>query len=248
MREHPVVIDNQRFIAGLSFRYIQPQTPIPRYLRSLLRNLDAIGLSFEFINTRVPPEAQVLKTRIKRIFTVRKMSSLAIGMMINQIVSTLSADTCFVNIGVWKGFTLFAGMVGNAHQTCIGVDRFLQEKSPKDAFMKRFLALRSPHHHFYEMDCATYFQTVHTGNIGFYLYDGDHRYDCQMENLLMAEPFFADRCVILIDDINYHEARQAAFDFMRQSRYGYEIVVDERTRSNKHLTFWNGVMLLQRVR
>ncbi len=247
MRENPVAVDVQRFIAGMSFRYIQPQTRIPRYLRSLLRNLDAVGLSFEFVNTRVSPEAQALKGRIKRIFTVRKMSSLAIGMMINKMVSMMSVDACFVNIGVWKGFTLFAGMVGNADKTCIGVDRFLQEQSPKDVFMKRFLTLRSPQHHFYEMDCATYFQTVHTGKIGFYLYDGDHSYDCQMENLLMAEPFFADGCVIMIDDINYDETRQAAFDFMRQSRYDYEIVVNEQTRSNKHLTFWNGVMLLQRV-
>jgi len=248
MREPPGVADYQRFIAGLSFRYIQPQTRIPRYLRSLLRNLDAVGLSFEFVNTRVPPEAQALKVSLKRIFTIRKMSSLAIGMIINKIVSTLSADVCFVNIGVWNGFTLLAGMVGNAEKTCIGVDRFWQEKSPKDAFMKRFLTLRSPQHHFYELDCATYFQTVHTGKIGFYLYDGDHSYDCQMENLLAAEPFFADRCVIMIDDINYDETRQAAFDFMRQSHYDYEMVVHERTRSNRHLTFWNGVMLLQRVR
>ena len=31
--------DDQRFIADISFRYIRPQTPMPRYLRSLLRNL-----------------------------------------------------------------------------------------------------------------------------------------------------------------------------------------------------------------
>ena len=113
--------------------------------------------------------------------------------------------------------------------------------------MKRFTALQSPRRHFYEMDCAAYFQTVHRGKIGFYLYDGDHDYDRQMENLLLAEPFFADRCVMMIDDINYDETRQSAVDFIRQSRYDYEIVVNERTRSNKHLTFWNGVMLLQRV-
>ncbi len=237
----------QRFVADISFRYIHPQTPIPRYLRSLLRNLDGVGLSFEFINTCVPPEARPLKARVKRLFTIRKMSTLAIGMMINKIVSTLDADESFVNIGVWQGFTLLAGMSGNADKNCIGVDRFLQEKSPKPLFMKRFRALRGPRHHFYEMDCATYFQTAHSGKIGFYLYDGDHGYEHQMENLLMAEPFFADRCVIMIDDINYDETRQAAVDFIRQSDYDYEIVLNERTQSNKHLTFWNGVMLLQRV-
>ncbi len=239
--------DYQRFIADISFRYICPQTPVPRYLRSLLRNLDAVGLSFEFINTCVPPEAKPFKARIQKLFTVRKMSTLAIGMMINKIVSTLGVDECFVNVGVWQGFTLLAGMAGNADKTCIGVDRFLQDKSPQPRFMKRFLAHQSPRHHFYEMDCETYFQTVHRGEIGFYLYDGDHDYDRQMENLRMAEPFFADRCVIMIDDINYDQTRQSAVDFIRQSRYDYDIIVSERTHSNKHLTFWNGVMLLQRV-
>lgn len=97
------------------------------------------------------------------------------------------------------------------------------------------------------MDCVEYFSTVHTGEIGLYLYDGHHSYETQLRALRAAEPFFSEDCIIFVDDTNYGEVRKGITDFMSSSSYEYRILFDITTSCNYHPTFWNGVMMLQRI-
>lgn len=232
--------------AKISFRFVGPGTPVPRLLLSLVRRLDAVGVSFEFLNTQVPPEERYLKERIRGIFTVRKQSTLAMALIINKIVSNLRGDEAFVNIGVLNGFTLFAGMVGNGDKRCVGVDNSERVAAPAGPFLKRFQRLRTERHEFHAVSYEDYFERVHRGRIGFYLYDADHGYEHQLRNLLLAEPFFSDRCVIMIDDANAPQVRQATQDFLARSPHRYETLLDVRTPSDRHLTFWNGTMILRK--
>jgi hypothetical protein len=96
------------------------------------------------------------------------------------------------------------------------------------------------------MDYKEYFATVHREKIGLYLYDGDHCYEEQLRGLQIAEPFFSERCVILIDDTNREAPRQATLDFIRTSAYQYRIVLDQPTCIADHPTFWDGLMVVQR--
>lgn len=243
---HARAIDYKQFLSGISFRFVGPDTPVPRYLLSLLRRLDAVGISFEFVNTRVPRGEEYLKARIRPVFTVRKQSTLALAVIINKIVSHLDDDAAFVNVGVLNGFTLFAGMVGNPGKRCVGVDHSERVASPSGPFLRRFRRLRSEHHHFHAVSYEEYFDRVHRGPIGFYLYDADHGYDHQLRNLLQAERFFADDCVVMVDDANAPQVRRATLDFMSRSPHRYETLLDVRTPSDRHLTFWNGTMMLQK--
>lgn len=241
-----VQINCKDFIENITFRFVDENTDIPKYLLSFLRTMDSIGVSFEFLNIRVPDGEKYIKKRIRDIFTIRKKSTLAMGMIINKIVSQLKDDEVFVNIGVWKGFSLFAGIVGNGDKICIGVDNFSQFGSPKEDFMKVFQKLKSSNHHFYEISYQEYFRNRHKDKIGFYSYDGHHSYENQLNNLIIAEKYFSDNCIILIDDTNFPQVRKATIDFIMKSKYTYEIVVDKKTPRDKHLTFWNGILLLQR--
>lgn len=240
-------IDYREFLAGISFRYVRPTTPLPRFLPSLLRRGDAIGLSFEFLNTRVPPGEVARKQRLRRVFHVRKQSTLALAMIINRMVSDLPPAAAYLNIGVLHGFTLFAGMAGNPDRICVGVDNGPRTTAPDGPFMRRFRRWRSERHQFHAMGYEEYFARVHSGPIGFYLYDADHSYEHQMKNLGLAEPYFTEQCVILIDDANAAPVRQATLDFMAGSRYRYETLLDVRTPRDRHPTYWNGAMLMRRV-
>ena len=179
--------DYRAFLSEISFRYIHPDTSFPRHLSSLLRRFDALGLSFQFVNTRVPPGEEARKERLRAIFRVRKQSTLALALIINRIVSDLRAGTAYLNIGVLHGFTLFAGMVGNADALCIGVDNGPRTVSPDGAFLRRFQQLKSDRHEFHGMGYEEYFARVHRSPIGFYLYDADHSYEHQLLNLRLAE-------------------------------------------------------------
>ena len=243
---HRNASDYRDFFSKISFRFVAPDTPVPKHLLSLLRRLDRLGLSFEFVNTRVPPEAAYLKQRIRGIFTVRKQSTLAVAMIINKIVGDMSDRAAFLNIGVLNGFTLFAGMVGNGDKRCIGVDNSERVAAPRGPFLRRFHALKSERHAFHPVSYEDYFARVHQGEIGFYLYDADHSYEHQLHNLVLAEPFFAAGCLVMIDDANAPHVRRATEDFLRGSKHRYETLLDVRTRRDRHLTFWNGTMILQK--
>jgi hypothetical protein len=175
------------------------------------------------------------------------MSTFAIGAMINHGVSQMPDNLTFVNVGVWHGFSLLSGMIDNAGKRCVGIDNFAWFGRPRKAFFERFNNYKSSNHYFYEMDYIEYFSKVHKDPIGFYVYDGPHRYDAQLRGLQTAEPFFSQNCIIVIDDTNWNDPRRATLDFISQSSHEYRILLDRTTSRNGHPTLWNGIMIIQRT-
>jgi len=175
------------------------------------------------------------------------MSSYAIAAMINKAVSLMSGESCFLNVGVWNGFTFLAGLVGNSEKSCIGVDNFSEYGGPREEFLERFNKYKCVNHHFHDMDYVEYFEKVHKEEIGFYIYDGNHGYRDQLRGLQVAEPFFSDKCVVLVDDTNWDAPKQATLDFISGSSHNYEIILDKSTSRDGHPTLWNGLMVFQRV-
>lgn len=228
------MLDLARFCNGIVFRHIQPHEPV-------------IGSWQEEDNTVFPENDLEIKAQLSPLKTIPKMSTLALGAIINKAVSQMPNDQSYVNIGVWHGYTFFAGMLNNPTKTCIGVDNFSQFGSPKKPFIDRFIAMKSAQHSFYEMDYEDFFRTSFNGAIGFYIYDGEHSYNNQLQGLKLAEPFFAKGCFILIDDTNGKAPRQATLDFIVNSPHTYQIIMDQTTCDNGHPTFWNGVMLFQKT-
>lgn len=240
------------YVSHITFRLIKPHTPIiplgfERFALGMkLGLLFRAIFRFETFNTRLPRHNQAMKHRLRPIINIPKMSTFAIGALVNRGVRQMSTHEVFVNVGVWHGFTLLAGMADNDNRVCIGVDNFSQYGGPKESFDERFEEHRSSNHHFYEMDYADYFSEVHRESIGFYIYDGVHNYEEQLRGLRTAEPYFSERCIVLIDDINYPDVRQAVADFLATSPHTYR-AFSETTFCNSHPTFWNGIMILQRT-
>lgn len=240
------------YCSAIRFRLIKPHTPViplgfERFIRKLkLGSMFRAFFIFELFNTRLPRSQQTMTSRLRSLIGVPKMSTFAIGALINQGVRQMARGQVFVNVGVWHGFTLLAGMIDNTGQTCIGIDNFSQYGGPKESFNERFGAYKSDNHYFYEMDYADYFSTIHRESIGFYIYDGIHNYEEQLRGLQTAEPYFSDDCIILVDDTNYADVRQSITDFIAGSPNNYRIFT-ETTFCNSHPTFWNGITILQKM-
>lgn len=243
----PPSAEYRAFANGFNFRFIRPADPVTRWWLRVAAWCHRVGLILDLLNTRFPAGSDVVRTALKPICWIPRMSTPAIGALINRGVSQMAPGEVFVNIGVWNGFTFLSGMVTNPDKVCIGVDNFSQFGGPKDAFLSRFKQLKSKDHRFYDMDYKDYFATVHREPIGFYLYDGDHSYQNQLDSLRLAEPFFGSNCVVMVDDTNAPDPRQATLDFIQQSPNRYEMVLDASTRENQHPTWWNGVILFRRM-
>ena len=233
------------YVNGIRFRFLDPGTRPALFERASAR-LARYGVSLEIANTRLPVGRTEMKRRLAPLCAMDRMSTFAIGAMINYGVSRMPAGAAFVNVGVWNGFTLLAGMADNVRASCIGIDNFSEFGGPRAAFLAAFGKARSPVHEFHEMDYRDYFARVHRAPIGFYVYDGEHSYESQLRGLETAEPFFTDRCVLLVDDTNWDAPRRATLDFVNARPGRYRIVLDRRTACNAHPTLWNGVMILQR--
>ena len=234
------------YFQHISFRWYQPMM-YPKGFTKLNRILQRVHLSLEVLNTRLPADAKITQQRLRELLKIPRLSTYAIAALINRGVSQLAEGMCFVNIGVWHGFTFLAGMQGNADKCCIGVDNFSTLGNPKDAFLERFNCVQSQNHTFYDLDYQDYFATVHKAPIGLYLYDGDHSYLHQLRGLEIAAPFFADSCFILVDDTNRSAPRQATLDFVAKYPGRYHIVLDQNTCVADHPTFWDGLMIVQKL-
>jgi hypothetical protein len=236
------------FVKNISFRFINPATKQPLGVGTLKRALPKIGLSLDVFNTILPERDHEFKSRLKTVCKIPRMSTFAVGAIINRGVAEMNPEETFVNVGVWNGFTFLSGVAHNPDKKSIGVDNFSQFGGPREAFLQRFNALKSAHHQFYDMDYLEYFKREHKAKIGFYIYDGDHKYEDQLKGLQVAEPYFSENCLILVDDTNWEQPRQATYDFIKGSAHQYQVLLDVKTYRNGHITYHNGVILFQRVK
>lgn len=234
----------EEYIKQVGFHFYGPKSKCRTYkaVRRMTRGLGPL----EVVNTSLPEKKVEASEKLSPLLSVRKMSTFATASMINRIVTNMPGNEAFVDVGVWNGYTLFAGMLGNEDKACVGIDNFSEFDGPRDPFMERFFKLKSDNHTFHEMDYAKYFSSVHSGSIGFYIYDAAHDYDNQLKGLELAEPFFADDCFVLVDDTNWNEPHQATLDFIERSENEYEMLLDVKTARNCHPTFWNGLMIFRR--
>lgn len=238
------------YVTQLGFHTVQPNTPTgDLWWGASFEEMT----QFELANLRLPVTDTTLE-RLQGLQNIPRMSTLANAAIINYGVSCLADDACYLNVGVWQGFSFIAGMLGNPGKSCIGVDNFsMWDRDPsgqpaEQSFRARFDQLKSPRHQFWKMDYAEYLQHVHTQPIGFYFYDGDHSYMNQLQGLRLAEPFFTDDCIIVVDDTNWPAPRNATLDFIANSTHQYQILLDRRTvEEGGHPTFWNGIIVFQRT-
>ena len=198
MRFTSLPMNYPEFINNISFRFIQPETKPFVGLGTLKRSMLKLNMPLDVLNTVLPEKHEEYKSRLREVCKVPRMSTFGVGAMINRGVAALKPGEAFVNVGVWNGFTFLSGVAHNPDITCVGVDNFSEFGGPREAFLERFNRLKSPNHSFYDMDYQEYFKNVHKGKIGFYIYDGGHKYADQLKGLQIAEPYFSDNCIILV--------------------------------------------------
>jgi len=235
------------YVAKIEFRFIKPQTAcVPTGLLNLTP-LVRFGTLIESFNTTLPRGERNVKADIYRLSGIPRMSTFAIGAIIHEAVAQMPDEDVFLNVGVWHGFTLLSGMIGNKTNRCIGVDNFSQFGGPKAEFIHRFKKFNSGLHRFYEMDFEYYLRNVHSGKIGFYIYDANHERSEQIRGLKLAEPFLARNCIVLIDDANSPDVKRVVDEFISSSCHRYQMILSGETRTQHHPTFWNGITILKKM-
>jgi len=192
--------------------------------------------------------------------SLETMSRISIGFLINKIAKNLTKDQLYLNIGVWRGFSMFSAML-NTSCFVYGVDDFSHEalRRPnlkelnftKNYFHKNFNKFKNASKHFfYDMDYHVFFKEFEKKNKGidFYYYDAGHTYKAQYDNLCIAHNFFKKNCLILIDDYNEIQVQEATQDFIKTNKKNYKVLEIIKTANRFiHPTFANGFILLEKI-
>src|SRR5579872_7090598 len=118
------VMEVAEYVQNISFRLLKPETPRPSGFRALNHLARKAGIHLEMWMTRLPEEQEAMQSRLVDVCKIPRMSTFAIGSIINRAVAEMSPGHSYLNIGVWNGFTLLSGMAGNPEKSCIGVDNF----------------------------------------------------------------------------------------------------------------------------
>ena len=205
--------------------------------------------NFSFSNLVIKNEEKSDLILKKELLKIDSMSTFAIGYVINKICQELNDNENYVNIGVWKGFSMIAGML-NTNCNVYGNDNFSQFDGPKKEFIRKFNSLKNEEKHFfYECDYKDFFKDFEKlkKSISFYYYDGEHTYKNQFENLIIAKEYFKSGTIILVDDVNFQEVESGTKDFISKYPNEYKIIKDIKTANNHcHPSYWNGLFLFQK--
>ena len=256
-----------KILGKIKFK-IQPNENIRKeYLYRIKKNFyKLIHREKEFINTNTifkDVEAADLNA-INQLSLIDTMSKISIGFLINQISKNLDSNGVYINVGVWKGFSMFAGML-NTECEVYGVDNFSfdykdgnsfldnkeEEIKARRYFNKHFNKFGDKDKHFFfDMDYKNFFKAweKRKKGIDFYYYDGEHSYNNQYDNLIIAKDFFKKEAIILIDDYNEIQVEQATLDFVSKFNTSFRIIKEIKT-ANKyiHPSFANGIVLIEKL-
>ncbi len=249
----------EKIINSIKFKYVQ-QDDIANdnyyyrfkkylsYIYGIVRYQELRHFTF-YENTKVNFDNYKFQNFSKKMKSIEGMSTIANAWIINQIASTLNENQNYVNIGCWKGFSLIAGMI-NTKCSVFGVDNFAWKEQGKKEFYKNFNKnADTQKHHFYEGEYLKFLEDWEKSKkfIDFYFYDGPHSFKDQYESLEIGSTFFRSGTIILVDDTNWEEPREATMQFINKRNSNYKLLSDLKCSHARHPTYWNGLIIFQKL-
>lgn len=177
-----------------------------------------------------------------------RYSTIANAYIINKLVEQMPKNQVYLNVGIFAGWSFFAGMIGQEDKKVLGVDNFSCEYAlrTKPIFEHLYEQFKTKNSVFIEEDYLEYFKT-HKEKIGVYFFDGPHDYNNQYKAMEIAHPYLAKNSYMIIDDTNWDDPYNATMDFVKKNKE-YKVVFDQKTPNNMHPTYWNGWLILKKTK
>lgn len=172
-------------------------------LRELLKSLNFIhfqpadavspfqGHELERANLRVPLASQAALEALRPLDCVPAFGSVPLALLLYTAVAEMPPEQLYLNIGVWQGYSLLAGMLVRPPRFCLGVDNFSEFGAPRlqcQSLMARFAL---PGQALWEADYREVLRTGLSRPVGVYFYDGPHTAADQHWGLEAAVPWLA---------------------------------------------------------
>jgi len=191
-------------------------------------------------------------SRFKQVLEqVKGMTNTNVMQLLNFAVECMETNEIYCQVGTFQGATLIGAMLDNPERIAYAIDNFSQF----DVFDTNADRLRENLNKFeleeqvifWNLDFEDFFWELRTletqEKIGVYFYDGAHDYRSQLVGLLLIRPFLAKQALIVVDDSNWIEVKQANWDFIAANPE-CRIELELLTPPSGVSTFSNGLYVL----
>ena len=158
-----------------------------------------------------------------------------------------------MEVGTWAGSSLSSALYGNGEATHgTVIENWAQFGGPEDIFMEnmqKFNITRDYHVSVFKADFFSFELQKQPHKFDIYMYDGPHEYDHHYQAILRVWDYLQPTSIIIIDDWDFDEVRQATEDAFRDVHA--KIVYKWELRymfDGMHISFhigmiewWNGI-------
>lgn len=150
-----------------------------------------------------------------------------IAKLINFASACMSPEECYLEVGVFTGFTLIsANYLNNRH--CVGIDSFMPDQifsiKPDDVRAKCKFNLMNYTYNTLLIDGD--FRSVKADQIkkpvAVHFVDGDHSYEAVKDGIAWVKPLLANEALIIFDDVGYPAVTKALLEVAGEP--GFELV------------------------
>lgn len=161
-------------------------------------------------------------------FMTGGLTSYRTAKLINFAASLMADDECYLEIGVFTGFSLMAAHYYNS-RTCIGIDHFnsfgIEPDVMRNQCKKNIEYLTRSQNQgvlVIDGDFKNVTKEMVGRSIGVFYVDGGHSYEDTLAQVDWGTPFLSDEAVILFDDVCFPGVKQAVDDVMK--RPGHDLL------------------------
>jgi predicted O-methyltransferase YrrM len=166
--------------------------------------------------------------------------------LLNLAAAHLEPGEAYLEVGSFKGLSLIGAMLGNAGRRFYAIENFLEfnpdgrARAELEANLARWVL--PDRARLLEGDC---FDLLRRGAalgepVGVYFYDGAHGRLPHYLALGVAEPWLADRALVVIDDASWPIVARATDRYVA-AHPGYRLLFDLAAEHEEDPRWWNGV-------
>ena len=166
--------------------------------------------------------------------------------LLNLAAAHLGPGEAYLEVGSFKGLSLIGAMLGNPGRRFYAIENFLEfnpdgtARAELEANLARWAG--SGRARVLEGDC---FDLLRRGQgpeepVGVYFYDGAHGRLPHYLALGVAEPWLADRALVVIDDASWPIVARVTDRYVA-AHPGYRLLFDLAAEHEEDPRWWNGV-------
>jgi hypothetical protein len=162
--------------------------------------------------------------------------------LVNLAVSCLEPGESYVEVGTLRGTSLVAALRGNEDKDAVAIDSWQMTGGGREVVEANLARFGLPTPTLLEGDA---FELLRAGaldgrRVGVYYWDAAHGHEEQLEGLRLAEPYLAERALLLVDDTDWEQVRRATADYLAGQPRA-RLVFEARGDDHGHPEWWKGV-------